>query len=780
MKGQDLVKTRVHGSVQTSNGEKLIGVTVVLKGTTKGTTTNMDGDFDIKNIPLGDYVLQASFIGFNTKEVTLKLDTKKAQKLNIVLDENITEMDVVEVKGESLAQEVKKQPFAVTAVSTKEFYNSAADAKMVLNRVAGVRVMEEGGVGSNLNFTLNGFSGDQVKFFLDGIPMDNYGSSLSLSNIPVNSIERIDVYKGVVPVWLGTDALGGAVNIVTNSVGNFLDASYTVGSFNTHRVSVNGAYTNPKSGFTFRTNLNGNYSDNNYKVLVPIKEGNNIVDTAEVKRFHDRYYSGTLKLETGLVNKPYADQLLFGVILTGDDNQVQTGATMNTVYGGIVSNGNSIIPTLKYSKEDLFVEGLDVTLYNAYNISTHNVIDTLSGVKYNWLGEPTYTPGSSDGELSRTYSILDDKEFNSQLNASYGLDNHNSLQFNYSFSSLNREVTDTENPDKIENKFPKSISKHVLGLAYVYEPSEKWNTTVFGKYYFLKAKTSKEFDFGLETNRIEGVENSKQNFGYGLATTYLPVNGLQLKASYEHTYRLPWAYEMFGDGLFTQANPDLGPEQSDNFNLGAQYQFDINSDHTFVVESNLIYREAKDLIYQVVKVASPVTQYDNLSQTRAKGVEASINYTWKDFLRIGGNITYQDITDQADSVYNESYTNSGYQKNFQKGFRVPNIPYLFGNANVGVTFKEVFQKESVLNVNMYYNFVEQYFLSWAELGSKDNKKVIPGQSSVDMEVSYSMNKGKYNIALECRNLTGALLYDKYYLQKPGRAFYIKLRYVLGR
>ena len=131
--------------------------------------------------------------------------------------------------------------------------------------------------------------------------MDNFGSSLNMGDIPVNMIERIDVYKGVVPVWLGTDALGGAVNIITNKQKDFLDLSYSYGSFNTHKASLNFSRTNPKNGFTLRGNTFLNYSDNNYKVWVPITNSNNvIVDTANVERFHDRYQSATVKLEAGV------------------------------------------------------------------------------------------------------------------------------------------------------------------------------------------------------------------------------------------------------------------------------------------------------------------------------------------------------------------------------------------------------------------------------------------------------------------------------------------------
>ena len=771
-------KARVLGTVTSSSGEVLIGVTVMLKNTNIGTFTNTEGRFEIKDIPPGNYVLHVRYVGFETEEIALELKPSQKLTINLELHEAALMTDEVQVNGKSVTRQINEQSFAVTAISAKEFYNSTSDAKAMLNRVSGVRVLEEGGLGSDLSFTLNGFSGDQVKFFLDGIPMDKFGSSLSLSSIPVNIIDRIEVYKGVVPVWLGTDALGGAVNIITNQQANFLDASYSFGSFNTHRASLNGAYTNPQNGFTFRGSLSYNYSDNNYKVWVPIEEGNNIIDTAEVERFHDRYRSGIAKLETGWVNRKFADQLLIGIIASGDDKEMQTGTTMNSVYGGITRNSRSVVPTLKYSKDNLFTEGLNVSLYTAYNSTTSEVIDTLRGVSYNWLGDTTLTPGSEDGELSRTFTTMDDHEFNSQFNVGYIIHPKHSLVFNYSLSHFQRETFDAENPDKIENKYPKSLNKQVMGFAYKFDPNKKWSATLFGKFYLLKAETSKVFDAALETERTDAFEVRKENVGYGLASSYFLLPKLQLKASYEHTYRMPWASEIFGDGLFIQSNPDLGPEQSHNLNIGAAYGFQLTPDHQFNMESSLIYRESKDLIYQVVTVASPLTHYDNLKETRTLGVEGNIKYQWKEKLRLGGNITFQDITDQADSVYNESYTNTGYQKNFQKGFRLPNKPYLFGNANAGLTFNNVLSQDAVLNINYFFNFVEQYFLSWAEYASKDNKEVIPRQTSHDLELSYSLQEGKYNISVECRNLTDARLYDKYYLQKPGRAFYIKLRYVL--
>lgn len=774
---------QISGNVSSSTGESLPGVSLVLGDLNLGTITDIEGNFRLDHIPEGNYELQASCMGFESFQKNVQVSLHEQIKLNIVLQEKTYSINDVVVSGKSATRRVIEQAYQVSSVSAKDMFNSTADAKAVMNRISGVRIQEDGGLGSNIDFTLNGFSGDQVKFFMDGIPMDNFGSSLGLGDLPVNMIEQVDVYKGVVPVWLGTDALGGAVNIITNRKNDYLDASYSIGSFNTHRASLNGAYTNPETGFTVRGNFFYNYSDNNYDVLAEIVENNTIVDTAEVERFHDRYRSGTIKLETGYINKKYADNLLLGIMASANDKEVQHGATMHTVYGGIMRNSQSLIPTLRYSKKNLLADGLDVSLYSALNFSESQVIDTLRGVRYNWLGERTIAQTSdgqvsNNGEFYRTFNTLNEEEFTSQLNAGYALSTRSSLAFNYAFNYFHRKAFDTENPDNIDNRFPKSMTKQVLGLAYKFDPNPKWSMTLFGKLFFLKAKTSKEFDFALETQRTEAIENSQQNWGYGFASTYFVLPQLQLKTSYEHTSRMPMPLEIFGDGLFVDANPDLGPEQSDNFNIGTEYRLNLNQQHRLAIGSSFVYREADDLIYTVVTVSSPKTHYDNLNKTRVLGVEGNFQYNWKELFHLGANVTFQDITDQAELIYNESYTGTGWQKNFHHGFRLPNKPYFFGNANAGLTLHELKQPGSSLSLNYFFNFVEQYFLTWAEMGSTNDKYVIPRQISHDMEVGYSFQNGKYNLSAECRNIFDTRLYDKYYLQKPGRSFSIKLRYTI--
>ncbi|GAA5025010.1 TonB-dependent receptor [Marivirga lumbricoides] len=769
------------GTVMSNTGEQLIGAVVLLKETNQGTTTDLEGKFELLNIESGTYTLQISFLGFEPQEQTISLQASQKKVLQIKLSESKLVLDVVEVKGKSMATEVNEQSYAVTAIAAKEFNNSTTDVKEVLNRVSGVRVLEEGGLGSNLSFSLNGFSGDQVKFFMDGIPMDNFGSSLSLSTIPINSIQRIEVYKGVVPVWLGTDALGGAVNIVTHQKSDFLDASYSFGSFNTHRASLNGAQTNDKTGFTVRGSINYNYSDNNYKVHVPLTDalGNNSENKmVNAERFHDAYRSGMARLETGFVNRKYADQLLLGIIASVDENELQNGATMSRPFGNMTNTSRTFVPTLKYRKENFLTEGLDISFNSSFNITETKNIDTLTSFTFNWLGEKIPSQDSKIAESGKPNNIdMDDTEFTSQMNLSYQLNSRHSLSLNYSYQYFSRETYDSEDPDNISNQMDNTLEKTVLGLAYKYDHDKNWSTTLFGKGYFLQLNTSKEFDFGEDTRRIDAYENKSEEFGYGIATSYVIIPSIQIKASYEHTYRLPWANEVFGNGQFILPNPDLGPEQSANLNIGGSYMVKLNGQHRLAIESSFIYRESKDLIYQVITVANPETRYNNLADVRTLGVEGSVDYEWNNLINAGASLTYQNITDQADQVYSDY---AGYQTNFNKGFRVPNKPYLFGNGRVGFHKENLIFANSSFRVNYFYNFNKEYFLSWARFGTKDSKLIIPGQSSHNVELSYSLTNGKYNIAVECRNLTDERLYDKFYLQKPGRAFYLKLRYSIGK
>ncbi|MGO1672284.1 MAG: TonB-dependent receptor [Sphingobacterium sp.] len=695
-------------------------------------------------------------------------DTTAAQLDSIAIQE-------VQVLHKTEAKQTKEEPFNVNVIESKHHFNSSLNLNQLLTRTTGIRIREDGGLGSDFKFSLNGFSGKSVKFFLDGIPMDNFGPSLSLNNFPSNMAERIEIYKGVVPISLGADALGGAVNIITRSDANYLDASYSVGSFNTHQLGLNGAYTHAENGLALRFNGFYNYSDNNYKVEVrPIQDGQ-YLEEREVERFHDSYHARGAQFEVGVRDKRYADQLFLGVLAAENDKDIQTGVIMEQVYGAITRHSSSVIPTIKYKKDRLFTDGLSFNLYGAYNATRTSTIDT-TGLTYNWLQETV--PNSIGAERNRTQLVNRDREGLVNSNLTYAVTPDHRLALNYTLTDFVRKMSDVEDPLNVTHKMPQRLRKQLVGLG-IDSKFGPLRTNVFAKYYLLHAES---FENVSENNvpNYQEISSDRNNFGYGIAGTYFVGPGLQLKASYEHTYRLPEPAEFLGDGLFTIRNETLRPERSDNMNFGALYGFSLGQTHHFQTEANVIYRNSKDFIRLEQARNQPTgRRFVNVGDVQTSGVESEIRYDWRNLIFSRVNFSYQRIIDKTEFIYSSNLSGSSKTKNLNYGYKIPNIPYLFGNFDMGLRLQDLGGKGNQANVHYMVSFIEEYFLTPQQIGA-NNTDVIPQQVAHSIMADYSLSNGKYNIALECHNLFDSKLFDNYRLQKPGRSFTLKFRYFLHK
>lgn len=768
------------GSIKDSSGKPVSAASIRIKGSTHGTFAGEDGGFMFRIIKPGKLVLEITAVGFARQSLPLTIKPGEQRNVSIVLTTDATHMAAVSVQALSANKQAARQAYAITAIDTRVMHNSSLDLNQVLGKTAGVRVREDGGLGSSFSFSLNGFSGRQVKFFLDGIPMDNFGSSLTLNNLPINLAERIEVYKGVVPIWLGADALGGAVNVITNNrSGNFIDVSYTYGSFNTHRSSVSAGMIAPKSGFTVSANLFQNYSDNNYWVHTGITDLNSLVigPVKRLRRFHDRYKSETAQFETGFSGRKFADKLLVGIILSQNDKQIQTAAQMSKVFGGWHQKSTTIMPTLKYKKTNLFIDGLDVNVYGTYNFGDTRNIDTLNRI-YNWAGEykdnsknenGEYVPG---GENSRSLYKFRNNLAMGSAGVNYAFMEGHSIGMNYVLSSFNRKGNDVLRPEEESYTKPQVLRKSTLGLGYKYDYKDRVSATVFAKRYDVHGKSSQRVD--IYTNPHWETKTSEMNStGYGIAAAWFLFSNLQVKASYEKTYRLPEGEEMFGDGINHVANKDLRPENSNNINAGLVLSQKIGTRHRFVLETNLIIRDASDFIR--IDLVDNRTQSVNIRGVRNTGFDTDLRYTLQEIFSAGFNVTYQHLINTTKYETPGSTVVSPIYKD-----KIPNIPYLFGNAHMSLNLKKTGWSHANLSFSYYLNYVAEYYLKWPSLGNRREKSKIPEQVSHDVSATYTIKNGKYNVSAECRNLADARLYDNFLMQKPGRAFYLKLRYFLRK
>lgn len=662
---------------------------------------------------------------------------------------------------------VNRSAYNAVAIDTRKLRNTNLDLAHALDRVAGIKIREEGGVGSSVHLNLNGFTGQHVKVFIDGMPMDNSNTSFGLNNIPVGFASQLQVYKGVVPVDFGGDAIGGVINIVTNhSPRTYIDAGYSYGSFNTHRSNIALGWTG-KRGFMFRFNAYQNYSDNDYKVKTQWTDlSTSTISNEEqwFRRFHDRYHNEAVILQAGLVNKPWAGKLLLGLQYTHEYAQIQNANLMKIVFGGKLRKNRGITPSLLYEKRNLFTRGLNLRLSVRYDYTMTNNIDTLSRT-YNWAGE--WIPKASQGEGATSLAEFTGKTLTAVANLTYRIGDRHFFTFNETYINFHRHTTENAANRTMTSAatFMRRINtKDITGLSYQFVPNTEWNATVFLKYY--DTHVTGPVNVSATTRPLyEEQQRHNRALGFGAAGTWMPWRDVQVKLSYEHALRLPTERELFGDGDYEDGDAVLKPEKSNNLNLNLNYEHTFANVHSLVAELGLNYRNMQDYIIRTIN-AKGVAVSTNHGHVLGQGFDAAIHYSYKDIFTIGGNYSMQNMRNRerhnVNGAPSVTYNN-----------RVPNLPYAFGNMDVSYALKHVLGKYNKLIVGYDMRYVHRFYRSWEGDGAK---LYVPEQYSHDAKLTYSIYGGCYNISLEANNFTNSLLYDNYSLQKPGRNFAIKFRY----
>jgi outer membrane cobalamin receptor len=760
------------GKVITKTKEAMPYATVRLKDTSYGCTTNDQGMYYL-HAPAGNYTLIVSAIGYETVEKDVKLTTER-QKMNITLSDSQVELDEVVVMASGVGR-VKRSAFNAIAVDTKEMQNTSKSLSDALSKAPGMKLRESGGVGSDMSVMMDGFSGKHVKVFIDGVPQEGVGASFGLNNIPASFANRIEVYKGVVPVGFGTDAIGGVVNIVTDKRrrGWFADASYSYGSFNTHKANVNFGQT-LKNGFTYEITAFANYSDNDYKVNSPVEDfetGRIDRDNKQsVKRFNDTYHNEAVVGKLGVTGKSWADKLMFGVRYSNMYKEIQTGVRQEIVYGEKHRRGHSLMPSVEYAKRNLFTKGLDLTLNANYNRDVTTNIDTAS-YKYNWLGERELL--NSPGEQSYQYQEAVNHNWSGTGTLNYRISRSQTLTFNHVINTFRRVNTSLLTTEAQTNPIDKQTRKNISGLQYRLMPSEKWNVSAFAKYYnqFVAgpvATTTNGEDYVRSTRSIDF-------WGYGAAGTYFIIDGLQAKLSYEHACRLPSIEEMFGDEDLETGEMTIEPEKSHNVNISLSYSRRFGK-HSVYAEGGFVYRNTSDYIQRNIASLSGgkyAATYVNYGKVLTKGYNLSARYGFSRWLSVGGNFTQMNVIDNMKTSMGSSTANVNYKE------RMSNLPYLFADMDVNFYVHNLGEKGNVLTVTYDNQYLHSFTYYSSRLGSNKSDYMVPNQFSHNLMLSYSIKHGRYNFSVECKNFTNEKLYDNFSLQKAGRAFYGKVRVHFG-
>ena len=749
----------VNGTVKNSNGEFLPFVTISLKSTNYSSTTNEEGKFKIDHVADGEYKLVVSHVGFKTFEKSIKVAAKSVFE-EIVLINSATELDEVLVKTDKQTKVLETKPIAISSVEIKNVISQNVLITDVVDRLSGVRIRRSSSLGDNSDISINGMRGNAVRIYIDGLPMEFIYPNFDISTLPIGNLKRIDVYKGVLPVDVGTDALGGGINLITEQKSyNSLKASYNVGSFNTHLADVTLGLTNAKNYFI---NVSGayNYSDNDYKMDAQIFEKNN--KRERVRRFHDRYRMAFGSITVGTHSKPWADELKLTLNLSGGDKQLQNGARVTGfAFGEANYTAQNLSAILKYDKLFLGEKGLFTTTFN-YSDQTLGYVDTTRNV-YSWSGKIVGRQGTQ-GEYYRANSETYIKSSVNRTSISFKIATNHKLLFSNLYAKQKLTGIDylEENPAEDYLRVPQYLTKNVAGIQYegLYLNRLTFSTAL------------KRFDYmldGAENNTFQLVKKKGGIWGYNAALKYDITEGLFARASYEKGFLIPLFYQFVGNGADIIRNTDLLPESSDNLNLGFSLAKPINKLLNITSTVNGFYRNQHDIIFIGSGV---IRRYDNADQVGTVGVEGDIALTYNNAFSLKTNVTFLRKTFTKVLVADSQ---------FLVGTDFPNNPNFYANSEFSWQKSNLIKNDDRFRAYLFYNYIAAF--NHITIGKENSQKntpeaYVPVQHRLDAGFSYKFPKRALTASLNVLNVFDAELFDNYLVPRAGINFNIKVIYEL--
>lgn len=751
--------------VDDKTNNPLENVSVRIEGLKSGVNTDSTGLFELTEAKSENIVLLFSSVGYSSVRRIVN-PTNAPAFLEIRMVAQTKQLDGVTVIGmteeQAEANRVRNSVMPVTILTAKQMENRASNLTELLARQAGVQIRRTGGIGSDARISIRGLEGKRVQVFIDGNPLNTPDGSLGINDLPLQIIERIEIYKGTIPAWLGGDGLGSAVNVVIRHRDvSYIDATVSHQSYNTLSTGLILKKTFDKKGIEAGGGIFTNSSDNNYTMDVPNQPG------LKVKRDHDKFKS-ILAGAAVRFHRLWFDEVEVEGAYVNIQKELQ-GIQRNIQH--IESNGNTYVAVLGLRKRGLFNKKLSLKYHAVWADIRVRFIDT-SSYNYDWDGNAT-TSIYGKGELGNgpNLSHTKQKEFRQQTNFNYTLNDIFTVNLNNTLRYGKFNPDDTVGNNHARNNlfnWPGNLLNSVTGLTIesrIREDRLLFSTAL--KHYYNNVE-------GYNTNIYvqgtpEQVNNTISTFGYNAGMRYNFSKAVMIKASHERAVRLPNNAELFGDGILITPAIFLQPEIATNNSIGLIYDKTNKNGHRLQAEVNGFFMSVNNLIQLSGNGLS--IGYVNFVKANIYGVDAEVKYDITKELYASVNITYQKAIDVNKYLPGTQNVNNPTYK-----LAIPNIPQLFGNWNIEYTRDNVLGKNSATKLLYEGSYTREYNYGF-EISRYDSL-AIPSFITHTISLEQSFNNKRYIVAAEVNNLTNEIVINNFNQPLPGRTFRIKLRYLL--
>jgi outer membrane receptor for ferrienterochelin and colicins len=582
-----LFASKIVGKISTiPDGKPIAGANIYLENTPYGSSSNDKGEFELEDIPSGEYTLIATYIGYKLINPThLTIGTDEQVVCNLEMEEDIYQTDDIVVTGTRSKRLIKDSPVSTEVIHADEIINlGAKNVGEVLEERAGIIITQDGARGGMLSAQLQGLNDEHTLILVDGVPViGRIAGQLDLSRLSVQNIQRIEIVKGAASSLYGSEAVGGVVHIITKDPEDRFDyfANGSVGSFEARNARIDLSLASNKTSalLTGDTRQADGYDLDPTTANTTVDAFKNYSLFSKLKYKSSDYYSIQLSGE-------YFNQRQIGF---DGGNRITDTRTwyLNASNNWILANQSNFKFRLYHTSFDKAIDRAGTYVNNTetlsraefvYNRVIAKHIITIGGEgSYNWLQSNRVETGE---KAVKNFSMYVQDEMLFKL-----------IEFN-------------------------------LGVRADYHSEFQWHLSP--KIGFL-LKPSNNF-------RIRG------SFGNG----FRAPNFIELYLDLDHSGLTSQPYIAFG-------NPNLQPETSRSLNFGLEYHFSHNTiikanmfyNHVDnMINSKFLSQDSDGIQYYT---------YENISEGKTQGFEFDSIFRFWTYYRLTAGYAFTETLDLANN-----------------------------------------------------------------------------------------------------------------------------------
>lgn len=613
----------VKGKVYSEEKQPLPSAHIYIPSIERGTVTNRDGEFVFNNIPLGKHRFVVSYVGYETIIQIIDIN-QSTVNLNFALKQTSIQTEPIVVTGNPYATNPLNSPQDISSLSGRDkIKNETTSLGKTVESIPGVYNLSTGSVAGKP--LVRGHTGERVLILVDGVAQEyqQYGERHS-PTVDVNNFDRIEIIKGAASLLYGSDALGGAVNLIPHPF-HFTDLSnFNLGG------NVNGSYYSNNNEYMSSLKLNSSNNSFSFYGNITRRKADNF-NTPNVEPYSVTLKRGDPKF-TGEI--PYTNfEQLNGSFGVGYLSRI---GIISIDYDGFNNKNNFLLPDGK---------PIGVQLIN-------NIANASANIPFeNFVFKPKFSYQRNNRQATKpglNYKTLPDSAVvNLILNVyttRFDLENISVLGLSGT-SGIEIKHYDHQNVGKVPLQPTGYFTNYAI---YSFEEWQKDKLTLnFG----LRFDYRHQKFYGTKTNPLLKVDDvrSYSNLAGSFGASYKLTEYLTGAVNASRGFRTPSFFNLYVYGehggvfAFQIGNPNLKNETSTDISASLRFKNDwLKSINTFYFNriSNYIFLYNAPN-HPLAPVGKPFVFAHDQADAQIIGAELSIEATVTDWLFL--NMNYSSL-----------------------------------------------------------------------------------------------------------------------------------------